>query len=227
MKCTIAWILLCAGVLTAGQAPGLKPRKDAAEYPVHETREGTSLGAVLLMPEQVRRLFVADLRNYAVVEVALYPRAGTSLEVNLRDFVLRSKEKSQVLVRAAQPATIAGVLQKKPPLDRALDVYPVVGVGYESVGTPGPARGTGHGGWTAAGVGIGMGNPGPRPASTDRDRETMRQELQDQMLPEGVAKGPVAGYLYFPLPDKKHVTACNLEYDFRGATLVLPLLTKH
>jgi hypothetical protein len=47
------------------------------------------------------------------------------------------------------------------------------------------------------------GNPNPPPGASDADRRVMATELEDKALPEGEARRPVAGYLYFPLPEAR------------------------
>ena len=48
--------------------------------------------------------------------------------------------------------------------------------------------------------------------------------LLSKCLPETATYKPVAGYLYFPLPDKKDDDhAYELEYNTRGARMILPL----
>lgn len=215
---------LAAAALAADQ-PGTRPRMDAADYPAHASADRVAIGAVLLSPEQVRNTFSTDLnRGYAVVEVAVYPKGGASIDLGPGDFLLRIAG-TETDAPPAAPRAIAAALRKASSKDRDVALYPTVGVGYES----GPrvydpmTGGTRGGGWnTGAGVGVGIGD-GRRPASSDADRKTMEAELGDQQLPEKVTTAPVAGYLYFPLATKKKNTVYELEYQGRAGKLVIPL----
>lgn len=43
----------------------------------------------------------------------------------------------------------------------------------------------------------------PAPGASDVDRSTMQSELWDKSLPQGEIHKPVAGYLYFPMPEEQ------------------------
>jgi hypothetical protein len=51
----------------------------------------------------------------------------------------------------------------------------------------------------------------------------MELELTEKGLPEGSTKTPVAGYLYFPYPEKKKSDAYQLEYTLGGVKGALAL----
>jgi|SRR5579884_1146055 len=200
---------------------GTHPRPSAQEYRAQETLPNVTVAAERIPPDQVRNLFSTDLSKYIVVEVALYPRDGKSVNVNAGDFVLRAG--SGETVRAANPAAVAHARQqasipKSSPSD--ITVYPTAGIGYES----GPY---GRGVTKEAGVAVGVGQPPypqpPGPASTDRDRATMQQELEDKGLPPGATATPIAGYLFFPAPTKQKRVTFDLEYFTHDGTARLPL----
>lgn len=202
---------------------GTRARADGADYPAHAERDGIAIGAAILSPDQVRNTFATDLnRGYLVVEVALYPNSSSSVDVARSDFALRIA--GTQTARAANPRAIAASRQKGANSPGNIDVYPQVGIGYES-GPRGydPVTGTVRGGGirTSAGVGVGGGAPGP--ASTDRDRKTMELELLEKSLPEGATTRPVAGYLYFPLAARKKSATYELEYQAPGGRIALRL----
>ena len=98
--------------IMAGSREGIAPRGSASDYPAHTEVEDFALGASLLTAEQVRSNFASDLnRGYIVVEVSIYPKTGTSLEVARRDFILR-KADGGILARPSDPKTVAAILQK-------------------------------------------------------------------------------------------------------------------
>ena len=223
----IAVLLAGAALAFAGDQAGLRPRTDAADYPSHTAGDTLAIGASLLSQDQVKNTFATDLaRGYVVVELSVYPKNGASLDLGPGDFVLRIAG-TDTSARPASPRAIAAILRKASSKDRNVDLYPSVGIGYET-GPRGydPATGgTRGGGWnTSAGVGVGTGGAGgPHPASTDADRRTMELELGDKQLPETVTTAPVAGYLYFPLLTRKKTTDYELEYEGRRVKLELPL----
>ena len=190
--------LLCAAaaVAWAGDKPGLIPLAHPDEYPYHLERDDFSMGVKALSRDQVEKTFASTLNpEYVVLEVAVYPAQGSSVELREGQFVLR-QDQGHDYARAAKPADVARVLQKGNARRGGRDVtlYPTVGVGYSSGGPY-----YGRGGWrTSAGVGVGIGDSQPE-ASTDADRKTMETELREKGLPVGTFDRPVAGYLYFPL----------------------------
>ena len=221
-------VLLLAG---AAAAQGIRPRRDLADYQARSERDGVSVGAALLSPDQVRNTFASGLnRAYVVVEVTIQPSGVVSVDVAPSDFTLRITGTSSS-ARPANPRAVAANLQKGPASSPSpVDIYPSVGVGYESGPRqydPVTGRTRGGGVYTSAGVGVGVGG-GDRPASTDQDRKTMDLELSEKSLPEGVTSKPVAGYLYFPLVAKKKNAVYELEYYAqRGKmTLLFPPMGK-
>jgi hypothetical protein len=209
-------IYLLAGLLLADGVSGIRPRESSADYTAHQKVPGAIVAAALVPPDQVKKLFAADLNagGYLVIEVAIYPEGGAEIDVSSGDFLLRVGS-NPAIVRNASARAIAAALQRKsaPPEIRRkndINVYPSATIGYES-GTDGYGRRR-SGVYTAAGVGVGVGDDPrasapPRPASTDRDRTTMEQELADKALPEGKTTRTVAGYLYFPNPTAKQRNA--------------------
>jgi hypothetical protein len=143
------------------------------------------------------------------MEVAIYPRKGSTVDVTTLDFALTVDGR---FIRPAEPRTIAALNQKRGKArSRDIVLWPSVGV---STGT----WGTG----TNVGVGVGMGGGAPGPASTDQDRRVMQSELEERALHDTTTDKPVAGYLYFPVGESK---ARNVElvYQYDGAELKIPL----
>lgn len=230
--CWTVWIAAAALVAVmplCADEKGVRARPSPADYPARSNAPALQLAAELLSADQVRNTFATDLnRGFLVIEVGVFPANGWDLR--LSDFSLRIG--SDKFVRPVAASTIASILQSKNlgrhkqggagrsggagPAD--LVVYPSATIGYESGGAvydPVTGRRRTGGGWvTGAGVGVGMGGPGqqpsngggnplPPPGASDADRRVMATELEDKALPEGEARGPVAGYLYFPLPEAR------------------------
>src|SRR5271166_4731987 len=69
---------------------GRTPRSSSAEYPVHEDTKTATIAAVRVSPEQLNKTFPSDFsKKYVVVEVAIYPKDGFTVDVVAMDFVLR------------------------------------------------------------------------------------------------------------------------------------------
>lgn len=118
---------------------------------------------------------------------------------------------------------LAAQLQKKNESTKDVAASPEVHVGYESGIDPITGQRV-HGIDYGVGVGVGVGRgPGMPPASTDCDRDVMELELSEKGLPEGVASAPVAGYLYFSLPNDSKKASRQLEYTLNGESVSLKL----
>jgi hypothetical protein len=220
-------IAISAGLASAAESRGLKPRPSPDEYPSVKTHEGVTVAARVLTSDEVRSGFVTDLeRRYAVVEVAIYPAAGKEIELSDLDFSLRYDGRTS-WTRAASPRAAAAAVRRRNAASRDGDItlIPSVGIGHST----GPDWGNGRrGGGTTVGTGVGVaiggaGSADPPPASSDADRAVMERELADKALPTGKLNAPVAGYLYFPLPQRKTVVAEELEFDGAAGVIRLPL----
>lgn len=202
------YALALASLLSAG----IKPRADSSEYRNHETLKEVTIAAEIVSASQVRSTFTTDLtRDYVVIEVGLYPAAGGSLKVSTDDFLLRCGTQ---IIRRGTPNAIAERRRHQNASKRSdVDIYPSVGIGYESGNDP--YNGRRHGVYTTGGVVVATGgSAGPRPASTDQDQRTMALELEEKQLPDRVTSQPLAGYLYFPFASNKQKrVAYELEYD--------------
>lgn len=200
--------------LAAAQDRGLPARSNPADYPASSVGTPVTIGADIMEPEQVRGSFSTDLSQYLVVEVGIYPKDGTTLQLDSLDFALHVDGR---VVRPAEPRAIAAINQKNAASRRDdIALYPTVGM---TTGT----WGTGVG----VGVGVGTGGNRPGPASTDRDRHVMQSELEDKGLQDGAVSKPVAGYLYFPVGSgRRKTTGYQLEYQPPGADLKLKLTSR-
>ena len=189
---------------------GTRPRPNSTDYRAQETVGDVTIAAEILPPNQVRNVFSTDLSKYIVVEVAIYPKDGATVDVSRMDFSL--KLGSGQTVRAASPAAIGRGRQQtstSPPGKASpVDVYTTVGIGYES-GTDRNGQNR-KGVYTETGVAVGVGQP-RYPSPPSYPPSTVQMELEDFALPEGPTSKVVAGFLYFPSSTKKNVTY-DLEY---------------
>ena len=208
----------------ASDLQGTEPRAEASRYPSNGQQGHVSIGAQLLTAEQIRRAFATELgHNFLVVEVALFPGNGGSVDVSRSAFAIRAPG-SDSASRPMNPRNVAVTAQRRANEGRDVEIYPQVGIGYDSGRTYDPVTGQerrGGGVYTSAGVGVGVGPRGN--GSTEKDREVMELELTEKGLPEGSIKKPVAGYLYFPFSEKKKSDTYQLECTLGGVKVPLAL----
>jgi hypothetical protein len=209
------WIALAfvTGLLLADN--GIRPRGSPVDYPVHGVGDGVTIGAALVPPAQVRKIFATDLNGagYTVVEVAVFPDAGRDIDILAADFTLSSGSESS-LVYPISARSIAGVLDRRSAPRAGRDTQVDTTIGYETGTDPITGRRV-SGVYTGVGVANGpAGTLGPPPAGPDS--WTMQQELEERSLPEGKITKPVAGYLYFPKLSKKSKSA-GYDLTYYGA----------
>lgn len=204
---------------------GTAPLASAAKYPSHVQKDGFSLGAELLSKKEASSAFAADVnRCCLVVQVAVYPKKDESVDLSLFDFSLVEVNTDKP-VRPESPTTVAAKLERKKNPPNGVDVTTSGGVGYESGTYIDPVTGQPvhvHGVSTSVGVGVSTGNSTPADIA-DHDREIIERELYEKGLPEAKVTVPVAGYLYFPLPNAKKDAKYRLVYSGRSEPLTLSL----
>ena len=133
MRFKFPLFLLLAGTLAAG----IPPRNDVRLYRSTASTDNFDLG-VTLLPEIVvkQRLSPEIARRYVVLEVALYPRNHSSIEVNHADFSLRNKGTGQVAYSERLPDS-----RQRAGAGRNVGIYPEASIGYETGGGYDPATG--------------------------------------------------------------------------------------
>jgi hypothetical protein len=244
MKKAVLSLLIFAVVLLAG-APGIRPRADANSYPAHQEQADFSIGAVVIPPQQAKKMFKLDLSHagYVVVEVGIFPAAGKDVDLYPSDFTLSVGEKSTAL-RPVSADTIAEVLVKADPPRPSgpLDVNTSAGVsvGHGTYTDPVTGRRT-SGTITETDAGVGVGGPAPRPCrgfncdsttpvppasqpSSVQTANSVAQDLWEKSLPDGKTAHAVAGYLYFPKPARAGKDAdWELRYENADGKTRLPL----
>src|SRR5437868_2891334 len=105
----LCFCLVLSAASTTGTR-GLRPHASRADYAVTCFTEDIGVGATLVKPEAVLRLFGEEVhRNYLVVEVGFYSKNRSVFEVRHADFRLRNRP-SRKLVNAADPEVIASSL---------------------------------------------------------------------------------------------------------------------
>jgi hypothetical protein len=225
--------ILFVGVASVAAAVprGTVPKSDVNQYRSHAERNGIGIGATLLTSDQVRKAFAASVNRCCfVVEVALYPKQDSPLDLSVDDLTMRASG-DDVVVRPYSPRAVAATLQEKAENGRQITTSTSLGVGYESgtyidpvTGQPTKVKGV----TTQTGVGVAVGPPGSQSGASNQTHDSMEIELAEQALPEGSMAAPVSGYLYFPkssLKKKKDATL-QLHYALKDQTVILSLPEK-
>src|SRR5580704_12157249 len=112
-------VLLCLPLaltlLFAGD--GIPPRGSADDYPAHQTTAKVAIGAALVSPAQVKKLFGEDLdkHGWVVFEIGMFPVDPNELDISPDDFRLRQGKEGSI-TRAATPHMVASDIhpQKSP-----------------------------------------------------------------------------------------------------------------
>lgn len=221
MKRPLFYLLLSTLALMA--APGLRPRTDANSYTTHVEQGGFSIGAALIPPDRVKKMFKLDLSHagYVVIEVGVFPAPGKDVDLSPGDFTLYVVGDKDVALRSVSADTITeGVVNRshqQPRLPSPLPANTSVGVGH---GAGGPR--------TETDVGVGIGGPAPQPCPAygcdHQTADAIAQDLWEKSLPDGRTAHPVSGYLYFPRPARKQKNAAwELRYENVDSKIRLPL----
>jgi hypothetical protein len=217
--------IFLATLAVADDTP-VPPRSAPSDYPAHDSLKTASIAAAIVPPEQVRKTFSAETaKTYVVVEVAVYPEPGSSLDVDIIDFALKTGDQ---VVRASEPHDIgtAWPSARNPSIgnpgpnvttqtgvivDRETD--PVTGRPRTSVGT-----------YESVAV-SNYPRPDPPPPPPPKNSGDVEAKIRRMALPQGPAKAPVAGYLYFRCHARKQ-DALTLNYTNDNGSLDLKLPNK-
>ncbi len=245
MKCAVL-LLISLGLTLEAASPGIRPRADAASYPSNRGEADFSIGAWLIPPDQVKKMFKLDMNRagYVVVEVGVFPAPGKDVDLYPTDFTLYVGQELATL-RPVSADTVAEILGGRPEPSRPhspSDINTSVGASIGHVSYPDPVTGRRTGGTiTETDAGVGIGGPAPQPcrgydcdqnapvppispSSPIQDANTVSQDLWEKSLPDGKTVHAVAGYLYFPKPTRKAKhTAWELRYENADGKTRLPL----
>ena len=209
---------------------GIAPRSQPSDYKKFETAPGVTVGAVVLTPAQIKKIFPINLdsKGYIVVEVGIFPTAG-QVTVDTDQFRLQVGD-DRTMRKPMEPGDMVANPQSKthnpPTLPGNLPVSTTATIGYES-GGPYNRGGVYTGASTTVGSPGSQPYPYPDPRTMPqggKDTYQIEQELLDMELAAGKTNTPVAGYLYFPKPRAKQKNPTyDLTYRGAGATIHLEL----
>jgi len=195
----------------AAAQTGVPPRLASTEYPARNDL----VGAVIVPASQVAKVFSDPIaKDYVVVEIAVYPVTGQSVDLQTLDFALNDGSGARSYPATPEEAAWHG---HKPVTSNASQGPHLVGEAGVLVGThtdPSTGRQT-HGVATYGGVGVDSRPlpPAAQPSPAD-DPHTIEGRLRRMAFPGGQTDRPVAGYLYFPKGSKRPKGgAYGLEYS--------------
>jgi len=195
----VRWLLLLLSP-AALLAQGTDPRPKPEDYEAHGQTAGAAIGAEFMIHSFSGRGITYLAPDYLVVEVALYPPAGASLEVVPGAFSLRLNGKKGLLSPAA--TTMVAASLQHPEWQTPPHLQAGAGVGNSTVILGAPRQSQ-----TPYPSDPRSAPPRPRPQDSDPDGlrtpPVKAEELVvETALPEGQHRGPVSGFLYFPFRGK-------------------------
>ena len=220
-------ILLAAALGAAACAAGAEPKPRAEDYRSHGAAGGVAIGAEYLvrsLPSAGEMFFV---RDYLVVEVAVYPARNSPVLVAHSHFTLRLNGRKQALFPQT-PGIVAASLkypdwEHRPALTASAgagDAGVIIGRPRTAGRFPGDPRPGRERLPEAPRV------PGPQnPGGIERaERQQPDAAAVSAALPEGEATSPVSGLLYFAYRGKtKAVKKVELIYAGEAGNLTLRL----
>jgi hypothetical protein len=203
--------VLAASLLLAADHPGVRPRRAPKDYPAYEGADGITIAAAVVSADKVQHQLAREIvkSGYTVLEIAVYPGPGKSVNVSCDNFSM-TVESSQDVARAETPAVVASSIDSDKRMDEPKIPGRVQVHGEETIGvsTGGrdPATGRRYPStvYTESGVGVGVGDPRgggpplPDPGMGGPPPPSLYDKLNQKALPEGMTTKAVAGYVYFP-----------------------------
>jgi hypothetical protein len=226
---TAASVISIAGILLAS-SPGIRPRASVADYPEHRAAAAFTVGAAVIPPSDVKKIFAADLNRggYIVVETGVFPSPGKDVDLSPGDFTLLT-DAGRVATRPVDAGDVAAVLareQRSSSPSASSGVYTTAGasISHGSAVDPVTSRRV-NGTAVEVGGGVGVGTPPVNYPVSARGPNlgAMEQELWAKSLPDGKTAVAVAGYLYFPKPSGKTNGAWQLTMDGDAGRVILNL----
>ena len=216
-------LLLPLCCIQAGDT-GLTPRGSPADYPVYQSTSNSTIAAVRVKSEQVAKTLSTGIdRNYVVVEVAIYPNDGATVDVQYSDFALRLAGQQETFPHTPKEASVPW--RENGGIKDRVQVTTETGVIVATQKDPVNGRQTSVG--TYERVGVAVGNP--RPPDQTRpgpDPSAVEEKLRARALPQGKMSMAVAGYLYFPRPlknPKNNSSTLVYSKDGKSVDLTLPV----
>lgn len=209
------WIASLVPVLLLAQ--GTTTKEKPADYHVHSQVAGFELAADYLVHSLPIPTGAIDVRDYLVIEVAVFPATPAMPILTSGEFTLRINHQKSVIY--AQTPGMVGASLKYPDWEFRPTLEATAGIGNGNVIVGRPAQTERF-----------PGDPRPQqtrlpprpkapeqtgPGGEEKPPEPPIEEtVQRAAFPEGTPHGPVSGYLFFPFKGKtKSIRALELVYE--------------
>jgi hypothetical protein len=217
------WLLiaLISGFVVLAGGQGVAPRANTSDYDAQQSVADGTLAASVVPAKQIEKLFSSRIgKDFIVVEVAVYPENGQNFNVDWLDFGLKNGD---TVAHVERPRDVAMAWPERAgDLGKPVTVTTETGVAYGRV-----SDSTGqHRSQLDTYESVGVTND-PRAAPPPRqgpDPQMVEARIREKMLPEGQAKTPIAGYLFFPqLKKRRKGELAELQWSKDRASAVLRL----
>jgi hypothetical protein len=229
MRSILFSTIVISGISWAGD--GHTPLASPSDYPVHQETKTAVIAAVRVTQEQLNKNFLSDVaKKYIVMEVAIYPKDGPAMDVASLDFTLKfGADGAERHPDSAEDVASIWYPHRTPHPDMTSNTHVTAETGVIMGNGTDPNTGQRtHNVGTYESVGVSNApTAGPAPSGNSKvDVDRMEALLKKWALPEGKTNVPVAGYLYFPIPQKKGKGALELDYEREGSSAALALPAK-
>jgi len=195
----LGYVGLIALLAVAGDQ-GVAPRASASDYDARQSLSAGTLAASVIPAKQIEKLFSGRIaKDYVVIEVAVYPENGQNFDLDWFDFALKT---GNSVAHVERPREVAMAWpERKGDAGKPVTVITDAGVAY---GRASDSAGQ-HRSQVDTYERVDVTND-PRAASPPNpgpDPQLVEAKIQQRALPQGLAKTPVAGYLFFPQLKKR------------------------
>jgi hypothetical protein len=218
--------VICAVACGCASAQGTNPKVSASEYAAHGDMKDASLGAEYLGHSLLTAKGAIVVRDFLVVEVALYPK-DPRMKIRMEQFRLRINGNKGTLSPQSLGMVIASLKYPDWSSHPTAEVGASLGDASVILGRPVPVE-------RFPGDNRPVEQRGPAPPRVPEDNSGVQKRAPEPVgdvinhlaLPEGdEVHSPASGYLFFPFQAKlKSIKMLDLIYEgpLGAATLRLP-----
>jgi hypothetical protein len=225
MRSIFLCLTLCifSGLAAAGDPAGVPLRPLPSNYPARQNTNAATIAAAIVPSDQAAKMFSPVIaKQYIVVEVAVYPESGRTVDIKPLLFTLRIGDRFS---NAEQPGDVApGPPSPRPVGGQSTGVTTETGVAYSRTTAPANGRSSQNlETYSSVAVANGDARQSPPPSSNSGpDPRILADKLWNKALPEGQTAKAVAGYVYFPRYAKKRKSdALELSYSDNDVSAML------
>ena len=221
-------VLLILALLSGRLYSQTTVKEKSTDYPVHAALGTVSIGAEYLVhsiPAHDQTFFTSD---YLVVEAAVFPGRGETIEIGNITFALRLNGRKQLMYPEAPGFVSASMKYPDWETHPRAEVQAGVGNAGVTIGRP-PVVGRFPDDPTPARSRLPRSPKAPDPddrGGIEREEPvSVEDAVAHAALPEGAISKPVSGYIYFRYKGKpKSVKSLELVYEAKAGSVTLKLL---